>query len=176
MGLDMLFDQFGGKLYNMSYAYLKSREEAEEIVQDVLFKLWQNRGKIDESGFLEGYIFKITKNLLLNKIRTKSRKAIPTQELSMDVIGGSNTDQSLLLEEMQSFLSKAIQGMPPKRQSIFKMSRMEMLSNKQIAHNLDISEKTVENQIGRAIKYLRSYMSYTYSAGLILFDSIFPKF
>lgn len=51
-----------------------------------------------------------------------------------------------------------------------------MLSNKQIAHNLEISEKTVENQIGRAIKYLRSYMSYTYAAFLILFDSIFSKF
>jgi len=51
-----------------------------------------------------------------------------------------------------------------------------MLSNKQIAHNLDISEKTVENQMGRAIKYLRSYMSYTYAAFLILLDSIFSKF
>ncbi|MEQ6120873.1 RNA polymerase sigma-70 factor [Reichenbachiella sp. MALMAid0571] len=161
MGLDLLFNQYGGKLYNMSFAYLKSREEAEEVVQDVLLKLWQNRGKIDITGFLEGYLFKMTKNLLLNRIRTKSRKGFYTEELQVDIAGSTRTDQSLLLEDMQVFLSKAILGMPHKRQQIFKMSRMEGLSNKQIAQQLGLSEKTVENQIGRAIKYLRSYMSYT---------------
>lgn len=145
----------------MSFAYLKSKEEAEEIVQDVLLKLWQNRGKIDISGFLEGYLFKMTKNLLLNRIRTKSRKGIYTEELQFDIAGSMRTDQSLLLEDMQIFLAKAIHGMPSKRQVIFKMSRIEGLSNKQIALKLGLSEKTVENQIGRAIKYLRSYMSYT---------------
>lgn len=161
MGLDLLFNHYGGKLYNMSFAYLKSKEEAEEIVQDVLLKLWQNRGKIDISGFLEGYLFKMTKNLLLNRIRTKSRKGIYTEELQFDIAGSMRTDQSLLLEDMQIFLAKAIHGMPSKRQVIFKMSRIEGLSNKQIALKLGLSEKTVENQIGRAIKYLRSYMSYT---------------
>jgi len=145
----------------MSFAYLKSREEAEEVVQDVLLKLWQNRGKIDISGFLEGYLFKMTKNLLLNRIRTKSRKGFYTEELQFDIAGSTRTDQSLLLEDMQIFLAKAIHGMPSKRQVIFKMSRIEGLSNKQIALQLGLSEKTVENQIGRAIKYLRSYMSYT---------------
>ena len=161
MGLDLLFNQYGGKLYNMSFAYLKSREEAEEVVQDVLLKLWQNRGKIDITGFLEGYLFKMTKNLLLNRIRTKSRKGFYTEELQVDIAGSSRTDQSLLLEDMQVFLTKAIHGMPSRRQVIFKMSRVEGLSNKQIAQQLGLSEKTVENQIGRAIKYLRSYMSYT---------------
>lgn len=156
----------------MSYAYLKSKEEAEEVVQDVLLKIWQNRGKIEKSGFLEGYIFKITKNLLLNKIRTKSRKIIPTQELPMEMIGDASTDQSILLEDMQNFLSRAIEGMPPKRQAIFKLSRIEGLSNKKIAKKLGLSEKTVENQIGRAIKYLRSYMSYTHMAFFILLDSM----
>ncbi len=160
MGLDMLFDCYGGKVYNMSLAYLKSREEAEEVVQDVLLKLWQNRGKIDVSGFLEGYLFKITKNMLLNRIRTRSRKGLSTEELKTDISGTATADQSLLLEDMQSFLSKAIQGMPAKRQRIFKMSRIEGHSNKKIAQMLGLSEKTVENQIGRAIKYLRYYMNH----------------
>lgn len=160
MGLDILFDHFGGKLYNMSLTYLKSREEAEEVVQDVLLKLWQNRGKIETNGFLEGYIFKITKNLLLNKIRDKSRKKLTTAHLHADMAGSMSADQPLMMTDLQLFLTKAIQGMPPKRQRIFKMSRMDGMSNKQIAQKLGVSEKTVENQIGRAIKYLRSYMNH----------------
>jgi len=169
LGLDLLFDRYGARLYNMSFVYLKSKEEAEEVVQDVLLKLWQNATAIDNEGHLEGYMFKTTKNLLLNRLRTRSRKERITEELSIDVVDTTTADQALLLNEMQDFLSQAIQGMPAKRQAIFKMSRIDGFSNKQIASALDISEKTVENQIGRAIKYLRAYMAHIYSAFTLLF-------
>ncbi|MCG8310804.1 MAG: RNA polymerase sigma-70 factor [Cytophagales bacterium] len=161
-GLDYLFDCYGGKLYNMSYSFLKSREDAEEAVQDVLLKIWQNRSKLEDDYSLEGYLFRITKNHLLNKIRDKARKSLVSVDLRTDVADGFATDQALLMEDMQLFLARVIEGLPSRRQRIFRMSRMQHMSNQQIAQELGISEKTVENQIGKALKYLRTYINYTY--------------
>ncbi len=168
-GLDYLYDSYGGKLYNMSYAFLKSKEDAEEAIQDVLIKVWHNRNKLGDPCSLGGYLFKITKNHLLNKIRDKSRKGGSFVELNVDVADGIRTDQALMMEDMQQILTKAIEGLPQRRQQIFKMSRMAHLTNIQIAIKLGITEKTVENQIGRALKYLRIYLNYTYSILIFLF-------
>ena len=138
--------------------YLNSREEAEEVVQDVFCKIWQNRHKLDEKYSLNGYIFRITKNLVLNKLRKRVNEPASYVSISKCNIYQNKTENDILLHEMERLLEEAIEALPPKRQLIFKLSRQKGLSNQEIADHLDISINTVEGQMRKAIKYLRSYI------------------
>ncbi len=138
--------------------YLNSREEAEEVVQDVFCKIWQNRHKLDERYSLNGYIFRITKNQVLNKLRKRVHEPSSFVSINKCNIHQNKTENDILLHEMEQLLEEAIEALPPKRQLIFKLSRQKGLSNQEIADHLDISVNTVEGQMRKAIKYLRSYI------------------
>ncbi|OEK04126.1 RNA polymerase sigma-70 factor [Roseivirga misakiensis] len=145
-----------GKVYNFSFSLLKSREEAEEVSQDVFVKFWSNREKLDLNLSVDNLLFRIAKNLTLNKIRDnlKHKNGL---ELSDDLLIRNSTMEEVLFKEMESTLLKAIEGLPPRRKLIFKMSRLEGLSNKEISEQLNISVNTVEGQIRKAIKTIHAY-------------------
>ena len=153
-----LYDLYSVKLLNFSLLYLNSKEEAEEVVQDVFCKIWQNRHKLDEKYSLNGYIFRVTKNLVLNKLRRRIDEPSSYVSIGNCSIYQNNTENDVLLHEMEQLLEEAIEALPPRRQLIFKLSRQKGLSNQEIADRLDISINTVEGQIRKAIKYLRSYV------------------
>ncbi len=154
------YDQYSYKLLRFSMLYLKSRVEAEEVVQDVFVRIWENRAKLNLELSVEGYVFRITKNELLNKLK---KKVLHTEAITQNIealIHGNNTEDAIFLQEMKSLLSEAIEGLPEKRQEIFRLSREKGYSNKEIAEELNISIHTVESQIKKSIKYLRSYIQY----------------
>ena len=140
--------------------YLTTRVEAEEVVQDVFVKIWKNRDKINLELSVEGYVFRITKNELLNKIK---KKVLHTESLdvhSESLLFNNCTENQVFLNEMKAVLSEAMAALPEKRQEIFRLSREKGYSNKEIAEELNISINTVESQIKKSIKYLRSYIEY----------------
>lgn len=153
-----LYDLYSVKLLNFSLMYLSSKEEAEEVVQDVFCKIWQNRQNLDEKYSLNGYIFRVTKNLVLNKLRKRINEPSSYVSIGNCSIYNSKTENDVLFHEMEQLLEDAIEALPPRRQLIFKLSRQKGLSNQEIADHLDISVNTVEGQIRKAIKYLRSYI------------------
>ncbi|MDN5200673.1 RNA polymerase sigma-70 factor [Fulvivirgaceae bacterium BMA10] len=153
-----IYEQYAVKLFNFSMLYLKSREEAEEIVQDVFVKIWQNREKINEELSFNGYIFRIAKNCVLNKLRKKINEPDSFVSVNQCLVGQNQTENEVLFRDMEGLLEEAIEGLPVQRQLIFRMSRQNGLSNKEIAEQLDISVNTVEGQIRKAINYLRNYI------------------
>lgn len=157
---DQIYNLYAIKVFNFAKRYLHSDQDAQEIVQDVFLKLWETRTKLDLNQSFNGYLFRITKNAALNKIR--KRVGEPDTYLSVrdDISSLNLTEQDVLLDEMKDLLETAIDGLPPKRQEIFRLSRHECLSNKEIAERLDISINTVEGQMRKAIKYLRSYVEW----------------
>ncbi len=144
------------KVFNFCYALLKSREEAEEVCQDVFVQFWKNRDKLDLNLSVDGLLFRIAKNLTLNKIRD-NKKYKGSIEVSDDLLAGNSTMEDILFREMKKTLHKAIENLPPRRRLIFELSRFEGLSNKQIAARLNISVNTVEGQIRKAIKAIHMY-------------------
>ncbi|MFY0594358.1 RNA polymerase sigma-70 factor [Roseivirga sp.] len=144
------------RVYNFSFSLLKSKEEAEEVSQDVFIKFWNNREKLDLNLSVDNLLFRIAKNLTLNKIRDnlKHKNAI---ELSDDLLTQNSTMEQVLFKEMETTLLRAIEGLPPRRKLIFKMSRLEGFSNKEISEELNISINTVEGQIRKAIKTIHAY-------------------
>jgi RNA polymerase sigma-70 factor, ECF subfamily len=156
----VFYDKYSLKLLNFSIMYLNSRTEAEETVQDVFVKIWQNRQGLNLELSVEGYIFRIAKNELLNKIKKKVLKTESITKSTESLVFSNTTEDDILLNEMKEVLFEAMAGLPEKRQVIFRLSREKGYSNKEIAEELNISINTVESQIKKSIKYLRSYIEY----------------
>jgi RNA polymerase sigma-70 factor (ECF subfamily) len=150
-----IYVRYWKKLYSAAYKRVQSREIAEEIVQDIFTSLWMKRHVLDVD-VLSAYLFTAVKYKIINHLEKEmSRKLYSEVQLQSSVPVDNSTEEAVLLNELNVALEKEIQKLPPKRQQIFKMSRQEHLSIKQVASHLGISEKTAENQLGKALKVLK---------------------
>ncbi|WP_276374135.1 RNA polymerase sigma-70 factor [Chryseolinea sp. H1M3-3] len=151
-----IYLRYWKKLYSAAFKRVQSREIAEEIVQDIFTSLWMKR-EILEIEILSAYLFTAVKYKIINHLEKEmSRKIYSETQLQISKSPFDNsTEETVLLNELNLALEKEIEKLPPKRQQIFKMSRQEHLSIKQVASHLGISEKTAENQLGKALKVLK---------------------
>ena len=160
--LEQLFKQFQPMLVGFAYKFVKSSEDARGIVQEVFISIWKNKDKLAFNQGLKSYLFTATKNKCLNFLEKKRLHIVsidvnPSDDQPIIQIEDGNIDaaDNMELFELQQVIMTEVAKLPPKCQQIFKMSRMEQLSYKEIAAKLDVSTKTVENQIGIALKRIR---------------------
>ena len=144
------------RFYRYAFLYLKSDVVCEELVSDVFLKLWRARDKLNEVKQLEFYLFRSVKNQVLTYAKKKSKN---TEELTdffqSDLVEVEQPDNLLISAELFKKIEQAIGALPDKCQTIYRMVREDGLSYTQVASLLDISPKTVENQMGIALKKLR---------------------
>ncbi|MEI7424337.1 MAG: RNA polymerase sigma-70 factor [Prolixibacteraceae bacterium] len=166
----MLFDRYGKRLYHFSLGYLKSAEDAEEIVQEVFLKIWDKRADLSNEKSLESYLFTMARNGILNTIR-KSKYA-QTYRNYAKINPGKNVllDEELNFNELEKAYFAAIEKLSPRRKEIFLLSREQALSNTEIATKMNISVKTVENQMTSAIFEIRKNLRSLGLSGLIFFE------
>ena len=149
-----IYLRYWKKLYSAAYKRVQSRETSEEIVQDIFTSLWVNRHDMSIEK-LSAYLFTAVKYKIINHLEKEiSRRIYSEAQADLFPIDNS-TEETILFNEFTQALEKEIEKLQPKRQQIFKMSRQEHLSIKQVASNLGISEKTAENQLGKALKVLK---------------------
>jgi len=152
----LLFDEFGPKIHAFALSYLKNESDAEELLQDVFLKLWEVRESLDSSKNLKSFLFKICINLIYDFIRRKN-----IEQAYLDYSGrnnpsiGNNTWHEVIYNDMFSNLQQLIATMPEQRQRIFRLSKEDGLSNEEIAQKLNLSRRTVENQLYRAVSFLK---------------------
>lgn len=157
--VDELFNYYYPRLYHFSRSILKIENEIDDILQEVFMKIWLNRQKIGSAETFNSWIFTITKNELLNLIRNNLRDHTFKDELFLRSVAEEyQTQNPLEYDEIKSCIDKTVAALPEKRQQVFILSRTEGLSNKEIAQQLNISEKTVEDHITRAIRQIKSSM------------------
>jgi RNA polymerase sigma-70 factor (family 1) len=150
-----IYLRYWRKLYSAAYKRVQSRETAEEIVQDIFTSLWVNRHTV-QIEILASYLITAVKYKVINHYEKEmSRRHYATVQIQSELSSDNSTEEAVLLNELNLALQREIQKLPPKRQQIFKMSREDHLSIKQVASNLGISEKTAENQLGKALKILK---------------------
>ncbi len=151
----VLYNQYWSQVYNFSRLYLTSRDAAEEVVQEVFVKVWESREFIREDDNFKGLLFIITRNLIFNQ----SRKSFNEDFYKITMLAAMEQSYDMEAEidakNLREYIDQLIADLPPQRKLIFTMSRNENMSYKEIAEKLNISEKTVENQISSAIKYLK---------------------
>ena len=151
-----LFDRYTPKIYRFALSYLKSDADAEELVQDVFIKLWEKRETLDEFQNVRSYIFKIAINSIYDLARKKNYTQVYQEFVKNNFTQGDDfTWNEVVYNELVDSLNVYIDKMPPQRKDIFLMSRRDGLSNQEIAEKLNISVRTVENQVYRAVSFLK---------------------
>ena len=151
------FKLYYAKFVNFADAILRNRTVAKDIVQEAFIRIWLNKSNLNENQSLENYIYVIVKRLVLNYIRdTKPSESLESDKVQ---IAQSNSwggeDLIIIANEIQNKVHEIVLGMPAQRRSVFMMSRIHGLSNKEIAENLQISVKTVERHMTMALAELR---------------------
>lgn len=152
-----IFKAFYNPLLNLAIGIVSEEAIAEEIVQDIFIKLWERKEQLAEDIKLFPYLLTSIRNRSYNHLRNQKVQAKYQQHLLYqyrEEIWQYNTDHEdeILIEQLHN----AIDEMPEKCQEVFKLSRFEGLSHKEIAEKLSISTKTIENHITRAMKILKS--------------------
>jgi RNA polymerase sigma-70 factor (ECF subfamily) len=159
MVFEKAFKEHFRALHAYAFTIIRDEEQAEEIVQNMFFKLWEKKEQIDEISSLKAYLYRATHNESLNYLKhTKVRAAYETYIKSSNSEGGDAVD-TLSTKELQMKIDKALNELPEQCRTIFQMSRFEELKYREIAEQLNLSVKTVENQMGKALKVLREKLA-----------------
>jgi RNA polymerase sigma-70 factor (ECF subfamily) len=143
-------------LHAYALSMLKDEATAEEMVQNVFYKLWERTDTISIPGSLRAYLYRAVHNESLNYL--KHRKVRSQHQLYVSHRMNEHTDtasKKVQLKELEKKLAEALNELPEQCRTIFQLSRFEELRYREIADRLNISVKTVENQMGKALKLLR---------------------
>lgn len=165
---EWLFRRYFSELCQVVYRVAHDEHLAQDLVQEVLYELWRKRDKLTISISLRAYLKRAVLNRTLNHLRDNrhwsSEEHVP--EIAIEV---SDPVDMLRSEELQELVDAAIDELPEKCRMVFVLSRYEELSYRDIATELGIAEKTVENQVSKALKYLRQRLLPYLKSGLLLF-------
>ena len=152
---EKLFHHYYGNLCLFASRILKNDDAAEEVVQDFFVKLWEKRKQITIETSVKSYLFRSVKNLCLNFIQHNKIKLRYAQTILSKTSNNQTDDYNFTEINLAEKIEESIQSLPAKRREIFRLSRKEGLKYREIAEKLNISIKTVETQMGLAIKTLR---------------------
>jgi RNA polymerase sigma-70 factor, ECF subfamily len=169
--LELLFRRLYPQMCAFANKYLHDLDETEEIVQEVFYRIWKNRKNLDENQSIKAYLFTAVKNSCFSFLEHQKVKDKYSALLEY-VYKTSETDSlfqdSLIATELEKDFSKALEKLPPDCRKIFELSRFEGLKYHEIAERLNISIKTVETQMSRALARLRLQLK-DYLIMLLLF-------
>lgn len=151
-----IYNRYWLKLYANAFKRLKEREQAKEIVQDLFTSFWLNRGHVNINTSLQGYLFSAVKYAVLNFKRAKAVRNNYTELLQLVNNNLDNsTEENFKYKELKERIDHEVTHLPNKCRFVFELSRNQYKTNKEIALLLGISEKTVENHLTKALRFLR---------------------
>lgn len=154
---DAIYDCFADRLYRYVYSRIRIKETSEEIVQEIFVSLWVRRGSLEITASLDCYLFGAAKHRILSHIRSEGVRKKYAADLALFTAKriDNSSEELLELKDLQQTIEDRISELPEKCQTAFRMSRMEHEPIPQIAERMNISSRTVENYISRALKHLR---------------------
>ena len=156
-----LFYQYADSLERFITYYIHDREKSQDLVLDIFTYIWENRQNFEIKLNLKAYLFQAARNKSFTYIRDKKIPVYLEEMEGMEIV--QNYDSELELQELHHLIEEAVSLLPDKCLEIFRKSREENLTNKEIAGQLHISEKTVEGQITIALKKIRIHLGDSYS-------------
>ena len=177
---DFLFNKYYKDLVLFSCVFLKEQNSSEDIVQDIFFRLWENRENLSIESSLKAYLLTAVKNSCFEELR--HREVVRTHQNY--VMGSSdlidyNTEHYLLYSDLNDHLQEAIKKLPEDMQptysdllsedmrTIFEMNRFKNLKYREIAEELNVSVRTVESKISKSLEFLRKHLSGFYDLILL---------
>lgn len=169
---EQVFKSYYQLLCNYACATVKDMDEAEEIVQNTFYNIWNKREGLEVRTSLKSYLYRSVHNDCLNKIKHAKVKQMYAVDYKATVsMGYEDASKQLHGKELSAMINKAIDSLPEQCGNVFKLSRFENMKYNEISEHLGISVKTVENHMGKALRLLREQLK-DYLPGLIFLLNI----
>lgn len=161
---ESLFLHYFPRIKGFISGILQNEEEAEDISQDIFVSMWQNKDRLTGIENLNAYLFRIAKNTVFRHIERsllfRDYQQQQAEHSSFSSVNNETIEEEIYAKELEYLISVAVEKMPSQRKQIYKMSRMEGLSNDEIAERLVISKRTVENHLTLALADIRKLIGF----------------
>jgi RNA polymerase sigma-70 factor, ECF subfamily len=156
---EMIFRTYYQPLCNYAYTFLQDKEEAEEIVQSTFLNVWEKKETLSIRTAVKPYLYAMVRNACLNVIKhEKIKQKHVVEELAIGVHSHDSVSHTVAGSELELKIQQAMEKLPEQCRLVFKLSRFEELKYSEIADQLNISIKTVENHMGKALKIMREQL------------------
>ena len=156
---EMMFKTYYQPLCNYAYSFVHERDEAEEIVQTTFLSVWEKNDNLAIHTGVKPYLYAMVRNAALNVLKhEKIKQQHATVELAVAERSTESVTRTVIASELEVHIYKALNKLPEQCRLVFKLSRFEELKYAEIAEQLNISVKTVENQMGKALKIMREQL------------------
>jgi len=156
---EMFFKTYYQPLCNYAYTFIQDKDEAEEIVQSAFLSVWEKKDTLEIKTSLKSYLYTMVRNTSLNVIKhEKIKQKYVGEALAVEDRSHEGVTQAVLTSELEDRIQQAMEVLPEQCRLVFKLSRFEELKYAEIADQLDISIKTVENHMGKALKIMREQL------------------
>ncbi|MEN8118134.1 MAG: RNA polymerase sigma-70 factor [Bacteroidota bacterium] len=160
VAFDAIYNKYCYKLHEFVIRYLKQKEDAEGIVQEVFIKIWESRDKIDVYSSFESFLFTIAYNSTISLLRkrvseNKSREFLRSLQ---QIDNADKVIDELQFNELNQKVQSLLKQLTPRQKEIYLLSREEGMTHKEIAKKLNISENTVKNHLVSALKYFKAHI------------------
>lgn len=161
MDLERIFDAYRNKVFGFFIKNLSDKELAEDLTQEVFFRLCKREDKLGEIDDINAYIYLMCRNMAINHLHKAAREQKYKEHLiyawnNLHIRGKSQIEKNMESEYYLEILEQSLSQLPPQQKIIFTLSKQEGLSNKLIAQKLGLSPNTVRNHLHQALKNLRS--------------------
>ncbi|MEQ8925407.1 MAG: RNA polymerase sigma-70 factor [Fulvivirga sp.] len=165
--LKMLYEHYKKRIFRFCVRHGQTEDDAKDVLQEVIIRIWTQRSEIDPDRNLESYIFSIAKNVIVDKYRELVKRKVATEYQIYLMTPENDTEAKVYLNELKVEIEKTFDAMPEMRKLVFQLSRFKGYSNKEIAQEMGISIRTVESHISKALQAFKNNLGEA-SAGMLL--------
>lgn len=172
---DEIYHIYSKKMFHFALGMIKDQDISKDLVQEVFVNLWEKRDQLDPGLNFDNYLFTIAYNSIRKFFRKRSIETKFVDQIvnkSPELI--ESVEGTVIYNELIELASKTIENLPPKRKMVYKLSRQEGMKIKEIASKLDISPRTAENHLSKALKYLKKELA-GITLLMLLFFHLFLK-
>jgi RNA polymerase sigma-70 factor (ECF subfamily) len=160
---NQLYGLYGHKLYIFALSILKSKEDAEEVVQNTYLKIWEKRKSIESDHSFKSFLFTVAYNLTVDLLRKRLKEKKYREKILQIATSNYNVEEAIECGDLLEHIQQIIKELPPCKKEVYRMSRINHLSYCEIAEKLNISVKTVENSINFSLNFISFGFSYSIS-------------
>jgi RNA polymerase sigma-70 factor (family 1) len=154
-----LYNEYKNVVFSTALKITKSRMLAEEVVQDVFLKIWQNHKNLAEITNIENYLFIISRNHIFDMIKKIARDTSLVVDSNYKNTSTNDTEDAIKDDQYNIILNQIVDQLPPQQQKIYKMAKWDGLSHQKIGEDLGISTETVKKHMAQALKFVRTKIS-----------------
>ena len=153
---DMLYEAYCDRLFRFAFSILKSKEDAEEVVQNTFFKIWEKRKSLDSNLAFKSFLFTVAYRITIDLLRERLNEKKHREFILNKATSNYNLEEAIEYGDLLEQVQKIAMELPPRKNEIYKLSRVNHLTYSEIAEKLNISVKTVENSINYSMNFIKN--------------------